>query len=286
MKRALRMHQIQHPEDELSNAEHCVQFLKSRFSHRVMSSSDITKEVPISREFWHIGVGDVNRNREWSCRTIQGSMSLHSIYGYSLTDPTLLLVRELSCFCAPCVNQDWRNCEQKAHVSDWGLVRLRPYDAEAVQVQIEEHNDPEQWFEEGADEHAGNIVEVGDNFVVPAEDGNEERVQYYILQCTKPRFRVQADFVCPWGGEFQRGEYVIAGTYYQKHGSGSNTYVYLDNRPVGHIYSHLVRLSKFPMVLAPHTVKGGDSVYKMTVETAEKIETSLQQWWGADVNAL
>lgn len=166
------MHQIQHPEDEMANADQCVEFLKSRFSHRVLSSSDISREVPISREFWHIAVGDVNRTREWRCKTIQGSRQFHSIYGCSEIDPTLLLVRDLSCFCALCINQDWRDCEQQTHVADWRVVRLRPSDVEAVVEQIEYQDDPEDWHEggdEGTIEHAGMVVEVGDNFVVPAE---------------------------------------------------------------------------------------------------------------------
>jgi hypothetical protein len=38
VKRALRMHQIQHPEEELTNAEQCVEFLQSRFTSRALSS--------------------------------------------------------------------------------------------------------------------------------------------------------------------------------------------------------------------------------------------------------
>jgi hypothetical protein len=92
VKRALRKHQLQHPEDELANAEQCVQFLKSRFSHRVLSSYEQSKEVPIFREFWHIGVDDVDRSNSWACRTIPGSRQFHSIVGSSESDPTVLLV--------------------------------------------------------------------------------------------------------------------------------------------------------------------------------------------------
>lgn len=112
VKRALRQHQIQHPEDELANAHQCVEFLKAKFSHRVIGSSDVRNEVPISRVFWHIGPEEVDRSNEWKCRTIPGSRQFHSIFGCSLTDSTLLMVRDLSCFCAPCINQEWVSCEQ------------------------------------------------------------------------------------------------------------------------------------------------------------------------------
>lgn len=43
-------------------------------------------------------------------------------------------------------------------MADWQVIRLRPYDIEAVQEQIEGHNKKK---EGGVDEHTGNIVEVG-----------------------------------------------------------------------------------------------------------------------------
>lgn len=49
VKRAIRTHQIQHPEDEMTNAQHCVDFLKSRFSHRALSPYEQSKDLPVSR---------------------------------------------------------------------------------------------------------------------------------------------------------------------------------------------------------------------------------------------
>ena len=52
-----------------------------------------------------------------ACHTIPGSRSFDSIMGNSATNTTCLLVRPLSCFCVPCIEKDWENYEQEAHVT-------------------------------------------------------------------------------------------------------------------------------------------------------------------------
>jgi hypothetical protein len=68
----------------------------------------------IQRKFWLIE--GVDRSTTHSCETIPGSKSLHSIFGFSSVDPTKLMVRELSCSCASCMCEDWKNCEAGSHV--------------------------------------------------------------------------------------------------------------------------------------------------------------------------
>lgn len=71
-------------------------------------------------------------------------------------------------------------------------------------------SDPEEWEYGGVGEELGNLLQVGENFAVPAPDENDEGVEFYILQCQKPKFLVEVAFVCPWGGDFRRGDYAIA----------------------------------------------------------------------------
>lgn len=81
------------------------------------------------------------------------------------------------------------------------------------------------------------------------------------------------------GGEFQPGDEVIGGTYYKKHGTADNTFVFLDKSHVAYVHAHLVRAVKFSMTLASHVVKGGDPVYRMSSETLECIKSVLTEWW-------
>ena len=126
VKRALRMEQIRNPERQLQNALQCVDFLKQGFSSRAPSSYAGSTTRDIQRTFWHVGEHDINRESSMACHTIAGSRSFHSIMGNSATNNTSLLVRELSCYCAPCIERDWENCEQLEHVKRWRAVQLQP----------------------------------------------------------------------------------------------------------------------------------------------------------------
>jgi hypothetical protein len=159
------------------------------------------------------------------------------------------------------------------------VVRLRPYDAGAVQVQIEENEDASIWPHGGVDTNHVDLCQVGDNFMIPAHHDNDEGVEWFILQCSKAKYQVEANFICPWGTTFREGEFAIAGHHYQKYGRGHNTYVLLADSPVAHIEAHLVRACKFPMVLAPHTVKCNTAVYKLTSDAEAVIKSSLLDWF-------
>lgn len=189
------------------------------------------------------------------------------------------MVRDLCCFCAPCIDRDWANCEHKSHVAAWRGVKLRPSNTQSVRDQNEEYEHEVGFESGGISGEYGDLAEIGDNFVVPAEPGNEEGVDFYVMQCQRSKFEVVTPFTCNWGGEFDVGDFVIGGTYYKKHGTADNTFVFLDKSEVAYVHAHLVRAVKFTMTLASHVVKGGDPVYKMLRETLECVESVLAEWW-------
>lgn len=115
--------------------------------------------------------------------------------------------------------------------------------------------------------------------MIPAPEGNDEGVEFYVLQCEKPKFEVLEDFQCPWGEIFEKGDFAVVGTYYQKYGRGSNTFVLLDKSRKAHVKAGHIRAVKFPMILAPHILRGGSAVYKMNLETMEMIQQVLSSWW-------
>jgi hypothetical protein len=58
---------------------------------------------------------------------------------------------------------------------------------------------------------------VGDNFVFPTQESNDEGVEFYILQCQHVSYHIVQDkFTCAWGGEFDSKIHVISRFYYQK----------------------------------------------------------------------
>jgi hypothetical protein len=51
---------------------------------------------------------------------------------FSFVHPTKLLVRPLSCFCAPCVDQYWEKCEVTSHIPLWWPIKLQSKDTNFV----------------------------------------------------------------------------------------------------------------------------------------------------------
>jgi hypothetical protein len=65
-----------------------------------------------------------------------------------------------------------------------------------VKEQMLKNLDQEDWAFGGDGEEISDLVNVGDNFVVPTEADNEEGVDFYILQCQTPKFIVVEPFKC------------------------------------------------------------------------------------------
>ena len=80
-----------------------------------------------------------------------------------------------------------------------------------------------------------NLINMGGNFVVPTEVDNKEGVDFYIVQCQTPKFKVVESFKCVWGCEFDVGDYVIGGTYYQKWGISNKSFVFLGESMITYV---------------------------------------------------
>ncbi len=117
--------------------------------------------------------------------------------------------------------ENWEACWNTSHVLLWCLIKLKPNNNRLVSDHMEEYEDHEKWEFGGDGEDLSNLLQVGDNFVVPVVEGNDERVDFYVLQCQRTKFMVCESFQCFWGFHFDVGDYVVARTYYQKWGKGS-----------------------------------------------------------------
>jgi hypothetical protein len=146
-----------------------------------------------------------------------------------------------------------------------------------VRDQMVEHRDEEDWEFGRHGEEMSDLLNIEDNFVVQAEEGNAEGVQFYILQCQQPKFKVTAPFKCIWGCEFQAGDYVVAAIYYQKWGTSNRSYVFLSESRTAYVDAHLIRMYKFFMPPASHRVKGDDAIYQISEDTLALIQSSLDK---------
>jgi hypothetical protein len=122
-----------------------------------------------------------------------------------------------------------------------------------------------------------DLINVGYNFVVPIETDNKEDVDFYILQCQIPKFKVVDPFKYVWGCEFNASNYVIGGTYYQKWRISSKSFVFLGESRIAYIDAHLICMCKFPMPPPHHRVKGDDSIYQLSNDTLVLISSALQE---------
>jgi hypothetical protein len=81
------------------------------------------------------------------------------------------------------------------------LVKLKPYDLREVADHMTDHEvpDDEDWEEVVEGEGFGDLIRPGDNFAIPAVEGNIEGVEFYVLQCTRGKYEVDHEFTYAWG---------------------------------------------------------------------------------------
>lgn len=105
-------------------------------------------------------------------------------------------------------------------------------------------------------------LELGDNFVVNVEEGNEEGVEFHVvLSTTSTHFEV--GLYMSLGHLFQASDVVVAGTYYQKWGTREKTYVLLHRSHIIYLYVSHVQAIKFCMLPTNHRVSGNEPVYTL-----------------------
>jgi hypothetical protein len=98
----------------------------------------------------------------------------------------------------------------KSHVSPWKLLTLEPMKNTDVVQEAEEEVDS-AWIAEPDDNFLASQLQVGDNFAVPAELGNAEGVDFYIVQCTRTMYTVEeVNLRDAWSGKaVDRGDEIV-----------------------------------------------------------------------------
>jgi hypothetical protein len=269
VKTKLRNEQLWNPERQLQNASNVVAFLEETLSVRVHRNTTRKRRGQISRYFHEVMKDDlvVARMEPWDCATIDDTRQLHSISLLSAADPTQLMVRDLSYICRSCLLQNWEHCLNSCHVLPWRLVKLRPRNTRVVRrVMIESVQNDDQSQFGGNEDTLSDGISIGDNFAVLADEGNDEGVPYYVLQCQRPKFLVHRAFECVWKNTFDVGQYAIEGFYYQRWGRGSRNYVYLSGSHPAYLYLDFVKARRFPMVPTDHVVQGSEPTYTLLEE--------------------
>ncbi len=106
-------------------------------------------------------------------------------------------------------------------------------------------------------------LEIGDNFVVNAEEGNSEGQDFWVICCTNLLHTMRKAFKCKRGIEFMARDEVVVGKNYQKWVDLNSSYVLLKDSHDVYISSHLIRAIKFLMLPKSHWVSKNDPIYEL-----------------------
>ncbi|KAL3681663.1 hypothetical protein R1sor_024619 [Riccia sorocarpa] len=258
---------------KLEDVADVVQFLTSKFElDREMAYGH---QQNARRFFWEVKVGEVERSKELDCLPIKGTCSLHCFHGYSRSNPTLLRIKELSCFCAVCVDDEGVRCPAQAYIGKWKLESIHAIKPQDVIAFAEKIGSGMGQGVDWSDGSIAELIEVGDFFAVEAEVPNEFNADFWIIQCTKPMYQLEKDHTDDYGCTFYSGDFALKGKWYQQWGRRSTCFVKYDSSPVSVIRALDVIHIKF--ALQPTGVVGGSPSFTLKANTLAEITASLRR---------
>lgn len=279
VKRALRRYQLRRDSERFRDARQVVEWCTMHMGVATSSSSDVGQSRRTVRRFFTcvdggdigIGVGD--------CVTVDGTLKLHSIRSSMQRDPTVF-TRRHSCFCVGCVHGDWVDCQMNGWADKWHEQILRPLQGPGdIAMSMDTI---EMRFSEDADSLTDFLAE-GDDFAVIAEDGNAEKVDYYILRCIRPKMRLQQAMVDDFGLQYDTHSMVVGGHYFQQipsRGRSIQFQQYQWEKEAIH-FSHLVLAVKLRLTMV-HSKKGGALRWRLHLDDHESIMEIVRARAGGD----
>ena len=265
IKRALTHEQLKADAVHMNCAAHVVDFLRTNMSTGAAGvySSQVRD---IKRVFWEVRIDEVNREKTWECQGIPELRSLHVVRGYSRTDGHCIVVRELTCFCFHCVQANWRHCLNRGYIQNWEYHTLN--DKDATDREAEKKED---FIYHGPGDTLSDVIHVGDNFAVDAEEGNSEGADFYILKCKLCKQCATQNIVDAWGNFVSVVTFYIEGIFYARLDDYDYVYRLLEDKPVAYMYSHLVRCISIPM----SNYNSCSDLYTISVDVYECIYNSM-----------
>ena len=121
----------------------------------------------------------------------------------------------------------------------------------------------------GGHHHAiSDALQEGDNL---ATNASEEGWDFYILRCSKAKYKATKAQQDAWGNCVSVGSYAVEGYYYEKVVREDDVYHLLARKPLVRLPSHLIRSIKFQMDPLPKNVNW----FTMSSEVYENIYNSM-----------
>lgn len=231
-----------------------VNFLQGHFNQDYVGYSHAQRDV--QHFFYDVKPKDVNCVDQFNVHTIVITHNLHQVCNVGF-EKISLQVQNLFCFCRFCTNGGDGPCDHVDYVPRFNLIQLVACRLEDVWNEIDDNcligDDREILL--------AASLNVGEHFIIIAAKDNEEANDFWIFICEM--FLAMVDEVSKidhWGEEVYMGKQIVVGKYYKV--CSLMSYILCDGRPV-FIYSHLVIVAKFNMVVVWHRQRGGSQVYTL-----------------------
>lgn len=258
----------------LENAGDVVAFCKEKFEiGQVQEYGDVQL---VRRIFWEIPQGAVNRRRKWDCDPIKGCRDLHCFDGFSPQLSTLLQVRELSCFCPSCVDDDPRNCDNEEWAGKYRLEMVKGVLPSDVRAEVQNIGEGEGEVDEGS---LAECIKLGDWYACHAHPDNQYGVDFYVYQCEEELEETKEALTDAYGVQFQRGDQALRGRWFQPYPGNKLKFVCNDAAPPS--YQHPEEVFHIRFALSPCEVRKGSKghgprMYTIDPDTLDAIYESLQ----------
>ena len=247
----------------------------------------------VSRYFWIVASSAIASIESFDCRTVKGTLQLHSILSSDHPDPTIY-TRALSCYCGRCLEGHWGRCLDSEWIPCWSEQRLRPIHHPSFTTQQEQEHEPDillddMLFSTDYDTLTDDLA-IGDIFAIIAESDNSEGVEYYLLQCTRAKSLIHEDMEDGHGETFESHSMVVGGRYFIQITEASESTPYLEfdrymwKKEAIH-FSHLVVGIKLKLLQVPHEAIDSSRRryhYRLDIHDHESIIEVIRAREGAD----
>jgi hypothetical protein len=158
---------------------------------------------------------------------------LHCFDGFSSRLSTLLQIKELSCFCRDCIDDNPTQCQHIEWTGCFKLYMVKGVLPADVRPDVEDMG-VGQGGKAWAQSSLAELLQEGNFYAVQAKKPNEWNADFYISQCEQTLHIVKEDFEDAYKEKFKPGDKAVKGRFFEPRPSNcSMRYVFDDANPFG-----------------------------------------------------
>ncbi|KAL3688658.1 hypothetical protein R1sor_014967 [Riccia sorocarpa] len=191
------------------------------------------------------------------------------------TNPTLLNIIELSCFCPFCVDDEGVKCSDKEYTGNWKPENVHPLKPSDVPLYAEQLGPGLGQATDWREGSIADLLEVGDFFAVEAEAPNDFNADFWIMQCKKPLYQLEKDHTDEYGNIVYAGDFALKAIWYQQWGRRSTCFIRYAASPESIVKAQDVIHIKF--ALQPTGTVSSSPSFTLNGDTMAEITESLRR---------